>query len=377
MPVGSGTPPSWNFPGGGSGRVQNTLRAFEDHNWFSFTGQELTSPAFVHNDSAITVWFAYRNQGFAPNGPIFQCWSPAAGGGNPIRVFNAKMENDGTLSLYVGGSPDIFFANTGSGARPFSFQCNTWFYFQFNVKVDYVVVGSQNFLRATVDVILDNVLIISGAQGTSNFYVDTNFPGLDPSMAFVSWSQPNGSGPTGLAEPYVSTYLGIGTIGLPGNLWDIIIDAPGSGYGPLAPNIVVTTAHGVNTEAELGAIIDYDPMTMTGTGSVIRLFAQSSQYLGDGFDETDLPIVLTAVPFGTPNGSGFLGHATLVPSSFRRVNQAVVEPASAPINAFVRTPQIVIENSKHPLHTLIRASQLVIELPFTPVAQGGWVVKEC
>lgn len=373
--VGSGTPPSWGFPGGGSGTIRafTDRGCFEDHRWFEFSGQELTAPAFPHPDAGATIWFAYRNNGFAPNGPIFQAWS-ASLTATPIRVINIKIENDGTLSLYVGGSPDKFFANSGGGTTPFYFDCNTWYYFQINLMVDYEVVGGQNFLRVKCEVISDGQTILGPAQGTSNFYVDTNFPSLDNSMIFVSFSQPNGGGTTGLAEPYGGSLVGFGTIGYPDNLWDLIIDVPGTDYGPLFPTIVITTAHGISTEAEIGGTLDLGAGS-DNTGAVTSLIPKAFQYLGDGYDVTFLPITLTAVPFGSPNGSGFMGHATLRPNARRRVNQAVAEVANAPIDSFTRISQLVVENAQAPIDSFVRISQLVIELPFIPTV-GGWIVKE-
>jgi len=368
--VGSGAPSGWSFPGGGSGTVEafSNGGAFPSHNFFSFASQSLQSPNIIPPDAGLTVWFAYKNAGFSPNGPIFQVWGASALGPPNIRMLQVKIEADGTLSFYVGGSPDTLIANSGGGA--YAFPCGTWVYFQLNVSFDFITIGPTKFLRANAECISDGEIIISQTSAISNFYTDGSFASKSQAAIYVSWSQPNGSGQTQIGEPYVSGNVGFGTVAYPGNLWTIVLDAPGSGYHQ------ATTTATVNAgDATLTVIVDENPASPTYTEILFILPAPAS-YLGNSY--TSVAPGITITDTNASPGTGASAHATLTPIVGWRENQNVIEVATQPSTANVRIPQIPIEWARHPTTANLRINQIVIELPIKRSATAsGWIVKEC
>lgn len=372
-PVGGGLPSGFSFLGSGGGTIRafSNHGAFSPHNWLTFSGSDLaagldTGPLV----DTITVWFAFKNQGFSMRGPIFRTWGYNTVG-QRIITSELRAEPDSTLSIYVAGSPNVFIANTGGGAVPFFISSNVWFYFKLTITIDFDVLG---FLRVNYNNIwIDGTSVLSG-RGVSNFYTDQSFIGAvavpptpgDPGMNFIDFCQSNGSGEIGLGEVYATEGIA-STASLPGNLWDLIIDDPGIDYGPLPPVINILRATGGSGNATLACTIDVGPGSGM-TGKVLSIVPISAKFLGDGYVHADEPILLTATPFGTPNGSGFAGHATLVPDAFRRFNQLAVEKSTAPTDvAFNRFNQVVIEKARHPttndFPAFIRFAQIVIELP--------------
>lgn len=386
-PAGGLLPPGLAFLVGGSGQIQAFANggAFAPHNWLAFSGADLACTLNATSlTPTFTAWFVWKNTGFGVAGPIFRTWGLSVTN-QLIITGGIQVENDGTLSAFTAGSPNTVFWNSGGLNPPFFVQPTVWYYFQLSYKVGFDGSGSGGiggtFEITNFNLWADGILLANAEQGESNFLNDGSFTGFqasphvagDPGMSFIDFCQPNGSGDVGLGELF-ATIGASSSPSLPGGLWTVVIDSPGSLYGPLPPNITITTALGVTTVAEIRAVIDVGPGS-GNTGAVISLFVADP---GVGFIDLDLPINLTAVPFGTPNGSGFSGHATLVPEPpFIRVAQAVAEPGRAPIDAILHVPQLVVEHMFAPLDSFIHASQLVIELPFKKPAGSGWVVKEC
>jgi hypothetical protein len=326
---GSGTPAGWTGPSFGSGLVEPYSGgafgegAFTPHQWFAFDGNNLTTPTFTPVAN-ITVWFAWIGLGNSLNGTVMVTNSPKAGGGADINTCIMQIEHDNTISFYVGpGGPANFIANTGSVG--FSLHTGVWYYFQVNITLGLVTVGGIQFLSATVDLAVDGVLQITGRSATSNFFIDSNFVGDTPNVESISWSAVSG-GNNGLAEPYVGPSIGAGTVGFPGNLWQIIVDTPGTLYNPAD-----TTAAPSAGDADLA-------VTVTG-GQVTAILPTTPHQLGDGY--AIAPGITITDSSGS--GSGATAHAILAPSPFRRVPQAVVEAATLPTTANVRVPQMVIE----------------------------------
>ena len=324
--AGSGTPAGWSGPSFGSGTVElySAGGAFTPHQWFSFSGNDLLSPAFSPVTS-ITVWFAWLAQGPSAQGVIFNVQSQRAGGGSDIGSVIMQFEADQTISFYVGpGGPANLIANTGASSK--SFQAGVWYFFQLNITLSLTLVSGQEFLTAAVDLVVDGVLAITGASAVSNFWIDTNFTSDTPSIHQLAWFQANGGGDNGLAEPYAGPNLGAGTVGFPGNLWTITVTAPGASY-----NAATTTAAVGTGDATIAP-------TIVG-GQVTAILPVSPGFLGDSY------VSAPGVTITDSSGDGFGAAATaaLAPSPFRRVPQAVMETATLPTTANIRIPQMVIE----------------------------------
>ena len=341
--------------------------AFSPHNWLSWSGQFLLTSWTLPLVNGATWWFAWKFQGPICSGPIFETIGYLADPvGQPTATFKLHLEGDNTLSLYVAGSPDTLFFNTGGNAG-FVAQSNVWYYFQVEITTGFAS-GPPYFLTNLVNIYIDGGLICSGVTGTSNFLVGPSplyvssggllgspgsFDNGSCAMNAAWFFQPNGSGNAGLTEVYVGGGTG-GVLAYPGNLWTLVIDNPGSDYGPLPPVINVSSG-----DAEVGATLTLTP-PVTGTGPVTGLYFD---YQGDSYAAGGPNILLTATPFGTPNGSGFSGHATTTPLPHKRVSQMVVENANLPINSNIRISQMVVENAGRPTTSNLRISQMVIELP--------------
>ena len=325
--AGSGTPAGWTGPSFGSGTVEAFGSAgggaFTPHQWFLFTGNDLTSPTFGP-DASVTIWFAWKATGFTNKGTVFNTRSPAVSGPD-ITSCILQFEDDNTLSLYVApGGPPNFIANTGATGH--AFQAGVWYFIQVNVTLSLQNVSGTNFLKATVDLFVDGERLINQASQHSNFDIDTNFLGSDPRVNSVAWFESQ-AGASGLAEPYIGPGIGAGTVGYPGNLWTAVVDTPGSGYHQATT--IVTVGAGTAT---------LTPVVTAGAVTGILPFAPG--FLGDSYSVA--PGLTVTDSDGVP-GSGATAHATLSPSPFRRVPQAVMETAALPTTANIRIPQVVIE----------------------------------
>jgi hypothetical protein len=247
-----------------------------------------------------------------------QC--PRNGGGNDIPAFLVQFEDDQTISLYVGPvSGANLMGNTGSIGR--SFPAGVWFYLQINVALSLQTVSGVQRLKATADLFVDGVLLLSNVSAVSDTFVNTDFASSTPEIHQIAWFQGNGSGDAGLAEPYVGPSLGAGVGGFPGNLWEVTVTDPGAGY-------TAATATVGAGNADLAA-------TVAG-GGVTAVIAAAPNYFGSGYG------VAPGVTI-TGDGVGATATASLAPSPFRRVAQAVIEPATLPTTANIRIPQLLIE----------------------------------
>lgn len=328
--AGSGTPAGWSGPSFGTGTVEAFGSAgggaFSPHQWFSFSGNSLLTPAFGP-DAGVTVWFAWKSLGPTNNGVVLNLKSPASSGGD-LTTFILQFEADNTLSLYVGpGGQANFIGNTGATGH--AFQAGVWYFIQINVVLDLQAVSATNFLRATASLFVDGERLINAVAQRSNFFTDANFAGGTPQVKQVAWFQSNGGGNNGLSESYVGPNIGISTVGFPGNLWQIIVDTPGTGY-----HQATTTATVGAGSATLAVTVFPDP------GPVTAVLPAPTGQLGDSY------VVAPAVTITDSNGApgvGATAHAILAPSPFRRVPQAVIETAELSTTANVRVNQMVLE----------------------------------
>src|SRR4029077_13045407 len=98
---------------------------------------------------------------------------------------------------------------------------------------------------------------------TSNVFLATLFPASTPTNHAVAWFQGNGGGDAGLSEPYVSANIGVGTVGFPGNLWQIVVDTPGTLYNQATTSVAVgsgtATLAPVVTAGAVTAIVPTTP----------------------------------------------------------------------------------------------------------------------
>lgn len=391
-PVGSGLPPGFSSFPTGSG-ISASIRAgsdggcFEVHNWLEFlTGQFLSCALSAHGhlQDVVNIWFGWKSEGFSLKGPILEMWSfPSIflnPSGNPFKSVIFQIEGDGTLSAVVAGSPNIIFWNSGSlggTVGPFVMQPQVWYFFEVGIKFKY---GDGGLFQPEVSIIVDGEVLTSSAQGTSNFYSSASFAGAtgppedapgDSGILFFTFSNPNGSGRIGLADVAVDDSFN----SIPAYtfaLWNFIIDNHGTDYGPAAPIISITTPGG-NSTAEFTATLD---VPMPGlNGPVLSLHPIT---LGKDYTLIDVPILITATPAGTPNGSGFAAHGVPMPVSNRKESQAVTEYAYNQLNPFIRIPQTPLELGFKDPAVGIRIAQAVIELPPASVqpSLGGWIVKE-
>ena len=321
--AGSGTPAGWSGPSFGSGTVETYATApggpFTPHQWFSFSGNLLETPVYGP-DAGSTIWFAWRGLGSSNQGQIMSAQAPRNGGGNDIPAFLVQFEDDQTISLYVGPvSGANLMGNTGSIGR--SFPAGVWFYLQINVALSLQTVSGVQRLKATADLFVDGVLLLSNVSAVSDTFINTDFASSTPEIHQIAWFQGNGSGDAGLAEPYVGPSLGAGVGGFPGNLWEVTVTDPGAGY------TAATAAVGAGN-ADLAAVV-------TG-GGVTSVVAAAPNYFGSGYGSA--PTVTIA-----GDGVGATATASLAPSPFRRVAQAAMELAALPTTANLRVPQLLIE----------------------------------
>lgn len=392
-PVGSGLPLGFSgFPIGTG--VSATIRSGTDggcfavHNWLEFqTGQFLSGSLSAHGhlQDVVNVWFGWKSEGFSLKGPILEFWSfPSIfldPSGIPFQSVIFQIEGDGTLSAVVAGSPNTIFFNSGSlggTTGPFVMQPQVWYFFQIGVKFKY---GPGGVFKPEVSIIVDGELLTASATGPSNFYSSVSFSGAtgppfnapgDPGVLFFTFSNPNGSGKIGLADVAADDSFNT-TPSYTLALWNFIIDNHGTNYGPAPPTINITTPAG-NSTAEFSATLD---VPMPGlNGPVLSIQPRT---LGVGYNLPDIPILITATPFGTTNGSGFAAHGIPMPVSNRRVSQGVTEYAYRQQNPFIHVPQTPLELGYKDPAVGIRISQAVIELPpaaIQPSSGSGWIVKE-
>lgn len=341
--AGSGTPAGWSGPVFGAGTVETFASggAFTPHQWFSFSGNSLTTPVYGP-DAGSTIWFAWKATGFSGSGQIMATLAPRNGGGVDIPALIVRVEPDQTISLYVGpgGSSTNLMGNTGSAGR--SFPAGVWFYIQINVSLSLQTVGGLHFLKATADLFVDGVLILNNVSAVSGTFMDTDFAGLTPENHAVAWFQ-GGDANSGLGEPYVGPNIGAGVNGFPGNLWEVTVTAPGVGY------TAATAAVGAGN-ADLAAIVS--------GGNVASVIAAGPNNLGNGYAVA--PSVVIA-----GDGVGATAVASLAPTPFRRVAQAVIEPATLPTTANIRVSQLLIEVATLP------GPPPVIPVVGAPSAGGG------
>lgn len=210
--LGPGTPAGFSFPAGGSSTVVAN-GPFPPDQWLEFSGQELDATLTTATlQKGITAWFAFQFLGYTAVGPIFQTWAYPVAGTQNIQTTILKVENDNTLSVYIGSSPNGFLWNSGTGTTPFYLQTGVWYFIQLDIQLGYSA-GTSGFLSINnYDVAVDGNFLIQGIAGNSNFFTDQSFVNASPmnpgnqGMNFVSFSQPNGSGLVGISEVYVGGY---------------------------------------------------------------------------------------------------------------------------------------------------------------------------
>jgi hypothetical protein len=338
--------------------------AFSPHNWLEWNGQFLEIGLLTGVPlRQATFWFAWKFEGPFCSGPIFQTMGQQAPSGNLISTSSLVIEKDNTLSGYVSGSPGSLAFNSGGGSNPFYVQSNVWYYFQVGITLAFSA-AAPYFLQSTFNVFVDSATICTSATATSNFLVGPtppltsggSFINGEPGFTAIEWLPPNGSGNNGLAEFYAGTLET--SVAFPGNLWTLVVTAPGSGY--LSSDTVNTGG-----DATIGIIVN-------GSGGVTSLFPKGGSYLGDSYPNSP-PIITLTITSGT--GSGFTGYATVAPNPNKRISQMATEIAGLPTNSNLRINQMGVEIAGLPSPRL-RISQMVIELPYKN-APGGWIVKEC
>ena len=338
--------------------------AFSPHNWLEWNGQFLEIALLTGTPlRSSTFWFAWKFEGPFCAGPIFQTMASEAPSGNAVTTAQLVIENDNTLSCYVGGSPNGLAFNSGQGSNPFYVQSNVWYYFQVGITVSFAA-GAPYSLQSTFNVFVDSLNLCTNAQATSNFWVGPtppftsggSFVNGEPGFTAIEWLSPNGSGKSGLAEFYAG---GLQTsVAFPGNLWTLVVTNPGSGY------LIGDTAS-ISGDANIG-------INLNGTGGIASLYPMAPGYLGDSYPNSPPTINIT---INTSTGSGFTGYATVAPNPNKRISQMAVENAGLPTNSNLRINQMAAEIAGRPSPNL-RISQMVIELPFTNIP-GGWILKEC
>lgn len=317
------------------------------HNWCSFNAQALATPgglsAFTSTAMSVVFFSRFTGNGFL--GPFMNVYSTSAETGEPVIVGVVWQEADGTISVYVAGSPNLLICNSGSfpAAVPIG-PVGIWTYFQINLQ--FAVDPDTGLIEITAEIGINCVPVAGAATLKSNFIYGAD---LYP-QAFTQVSWQSGDGITqDLAEPFVMGFSAIPTY--PQGVWTVATDAPGSGYDASTTEV---TASGGGGAGFAGSVAVND------SGGITAIYFLP----GSGF--ATVPD-LTITDLGDPPGSGATATAALEPKPLARISQAVIELGTEQSTANVRIPQAVVETGILPGTARVRIAQMVIELA-TPYA---------
>jgi hypothetical protein len=311
------------------------------HNWCSFIAEALATPAAAFTETAMSINFFSRFTGNGFVGPFMNVYSISSLTGLPVIVAVLYQEGDGTISVYVGGSPDLLVCNSGNfpAAVPIG-PVGVWTYFQINLQLG--VDGDTQLIEITAEIGINGVSVAEGGPIKSNYTHGTD---LYP-IAFTQVSWASGYGKTqDLAEPFLMGFSPIPTY--PGGVWTVTVADQGTGYHADSTVVTVTGGGGSGFSGTIGT---------NESGEITAVyFLPGSGYLTN-------PTAVDIVDSGTPPGTGAVATAAIEPAPVVRIPQAVVELGAEQTTAKVRIPQAAVETGILPTTAKVRIAQMVIEL---------------
>ena len=349
---GSGLPAGWVAPNGASVTVEpfSAGGPVTPHNWCQFVGEPIATanPGIGSwQETQVSINFFCRIRGNGTFGKFAAAYGTSLVNGQQLELAEIVQEGDGTISVYVAGSPNLLVCNSGS--YPFAIPVGplgVWTYLQINLVTGPDATSGLYNLQAAI---LANGEEVATGFNTSNFFTSSEINpggsppiGPPPTINQVGWNSGFGVSQD-LGEPYVLPYSSSAVY--PGGIWAIEVTNGGSDYQPTTTTATISGGSGSGSAAV--------PVVTAGAVTAI-LF-----YPGSGY--TGTPPVVT-ITDSSGHGSGATAVATLEPPSIVRISQAPLEIAILPTPANVRVSQAVVELSELPSTARVRIAQAVIEI---------------